>query len=75
MNLGAAEDRQRHALRLIGSAFILLAVYLAIQSSVVLAAGFRPHHSSAEIAWTAVTAAAMPALAAAGAADWTGSRA
>lgn len=61
---GTGEDRQRRALRLIGAAFILLAVYLAIQSSVVLAAGFRPHHSIAGIAWTAVTAAVMFALAA-----------
>jgi divalent metal cation (Fe/Co/Zn/Cd) transporter len=30
----------------------------------VLAAGFRPHHSTAGIAWTAVTAAAMFTLAA-----------
>jgi divalent metal cation (Fe/Co/Zn/Cd) transporter len=61
---GTGEDRQRRALRLIAAAFTLLAVYLTIQSSVVLAAGFRPHHSSAGIAWTAVTAAVMFALAA-----------
>lgn len=61
---GTGEDRQRRALRLIGAAFTLLAVYLTVQSSVVLAAGFRPHHSSAGIAWTAVTAAVMFALAA-----------
>ena len=61
---GDGEHRQRTALRLIGSAFALLAVYLAAQSTVVLAAGFRPHHSSAGIAWTAVTAVVMFALAA-----------
>jgi divalent metal cation (Fe/Co/Zn/Cd) transporter len=61
---GTGEDRQRRALRLIGGAFILLAVYLAVQSAIVLAAGFRPHHSSTGIAWTALTAAVMFALAA-----------
>jgi divalent metal cation (Fe/Co/Zn/Cd) transporter len=61
---GTGEDRQRRALRLIGAAFALLAVYLAVQSAVVLAAGARPQHSSAGIAWTAVTAAVMFALAA-----------
>jgi divalent metal cation (Fe/Co/Zn/Cd) transporter len=61
---GTGEDRQRRALRLIAAAFTLLAGYLTIQSSVVLAAGFRPHHSTAGIAWTAVTAAAMFTLAA-----------
>ncbi|MGH3252118.1 MAG: cation transporter [Trebonia sp.] len=61
---GSGEDRQRRALRLIGAAFTLLAAYLTVQSSVVLAAGFRPHHSSAGIAWTAVTAVVMLALAA-----------
>lgn len=61
---GAGQDRQRRALRLIGAAFALLAVYLAIQSTVVLAVGFHPHHSPAGIAWTAVTALAMFALAA-----------
>lgn len=62
---GIGEDRQRTALRLIAAAFALLAIYLAAQSSVVLAAGFRPHHSSAGIVWTALTAAVMFALAAA----------
>jgi divalent metal cation (Fe/Co/Zn/Cd) transporter len=60
---GVGENRRR-ALRLIGVAFVLLAVYLAVQSTVVLATGFHPHHSPAGIAWTAVTAAVMFALAA-----------
>ena len=42
---GTGEQRQRRALRLIGSAFVVLAVYLAVQVLVVLAAGFRPRHS------------------------------
>lgn len=61
---GVGEDRQRRALRLIGVAFAALAAYLLIQSTVVLVVGFRPHHSPAGIAWTAVTAVVMFALAA-----------
>ncbi len=61
---GTGEERQRRGLRLIGSAFTALAVYLLIQSTVVLAAGYRPGHSLPGIAWTALTAAVMFALAA-----------
>ena len=60
---GTGADRQRQALRLIGAAFAALAVYLTIQSTWVLAAGYRPRHSPAGIAWTAITAVAMFALA------------
>jgi divalent metal cation (Fe/Co/Zn/Cd) transporter len=60
---GTGADRQRQALRLIGAAFAALAVYLLIQSTWVLAAGYRPRHSPVGIAWTAITAAAMFALA------------
>lgn len=56
--------RRRRALRLIGSAFIALAVYLSVQSTLVLAVGFHPHHSLLGVVWTAVTAAAMFLLAA-----------
>ncbi len=58
-----AQIRQRKALRLIGSSFIALAAYLGVQSTVILVIGFRPHHSPLGIAWTAVTAVAMFALA------------
>ena len=61
---GTGEDRQRRALRLIGGAFLVLAAYLAVQSSVVLATGYRPGPSLLGIAWSAVTAAVMFALAA-----------
>jgi divalent metal cation (Fe/Co/Zn/Cd) transporter len=61
---GTGEDRQRRALRLIGGAFLALAAYLIIQSVIVLAAGYHPGHSPLGIGWTAVTAAAMFALAA-----------
>jgi divalent metal cation (Fe/Co/Zn/Cd) transporter len=55
--------RQRHAMRLIGYAFVGLAIFLAFQSTVVLVVGFRPHHSPLGIAWTAMTAVVMFALA------------
>lgn len=61
---GSGELRQRRALRLIGIAFGLLAVYLVIQSTVVLIEGAHPRHSPLGIAWTAVTALVMFALAA-----------
>ena len=61
---GTGEDRQRRGLRLIGYAFAGLAVYLLVQSTVVLAAGYHPRHSVPGIVWTAVTAVAMFALAA-----------
>lgn len=60
---GVAHNRQRTALRLIGSSFVALALYLAVQSTVVLVVGFRPHHSPLGIVWTAMTAVAMFALA------------
>ena len=60
-----AQHRQRRAMRLIGYSFIGLSVYLALQSTVVLVKGVRPHHSTIGIAWTALTAFVMFALAAA----------
>jgi divalent metal cation (Fe/Co/Zn/Cd) transporter len=61
---GTGEDRQRHGLRLIGYAFTALALYLLVQSTLVLAAGYHSRHSVAGIAWAAATAATMFALAA-----------
>jgi divalent metal cation (Fe/Co/Zn/Cd) transporter len=61
---GTGKERQRRGLRLIGYAFAALAVYLLVQSTVVLARGYQPHHSVPGIIWTAVTAAVMFALAA-----------
>jgi divalent metal cation (Fe/Co/Zn/Cd) transporter len=61
---GTGLQRQQRALRLIGVAFGLLAVYLAVQSTVVLVAGYHPRHSPAGIVWTAITAVVMFGLAA-----------
>jgi len=61
---GTGEERQRRGLRLIGWAFAALAVYLLVQSTLVLATGYHPRHSVPGIIWTAVTAAVMFALAA-----------
>jgi divalent metal cation (Fe/Co/Zn/Cd) transporter len=61
---GVGEQRQERALRLIGVAFAGLALYLAMQSTVVLAAGYHPDPSPGGIAWTGITAAVMFTLAA-----------
>lgn len=61
---GTAEQRRRRALRLIAAAFVALAVYLAVQTVVVIAVGYHPRPSPLGIAWTALTAVAMFALAA-----------
>jgi divalent metal cation (Fe/Co/Zn/Cd) transporter len=60
---GTGAARQRRALRLIAVAFLALAGYLTVQTIVVLATGFRAQHSVLGIVWTAITAAAMFALA------------
>ena len=59
-----AVERERRALRVIGIAFLLLAAYIAAQSLYALAAEDHPHRSLVGIAWLALTAAAMFALAA-----------
>ncbi len=59
-----AVERERRALRIIGAAFLLLAVYIAAQSVYVLVSGVRPHHSLLGIVWLALTAVAMFVLAA-----------
>jgi len=61
---GSGARRQAVALRLIGAAFVLLACYLAVQSTYVLVAHYHSHHSPMGIAWTAATAVVMFGLAA-----------
>jgi divalent metal cation (Fe/Co/Zn/Cd) transporter len=60
---GSDKPREQKALRLIGVAFMLLALYIGAQSLYVLAVAFRPHHSQLGIAWLALTALAMFTLA------------
>jgi divalent metal cation (Fe/Co/Zn/Cd) transporter len=61
---GVGEGRERRAMRIIGVAFIALAVYIAAQSAYVLAIAVHPRHSPVGIVWLALTAGAMFALAA-----------
>lgn len=60
---GAGAARQRRALRIVGVAFVALAAYLALQTIIVFATGYHSQHSPLGIVWTALTAAAMFALA------------
>jgi hypothetical protein len=60
---GTGQDRQRRALRYIAVAFVALGIYLAVQSSLVLATRYHPRHSSLGIAWTSITALVMFSLA------------
>lgn len=60
---GSGEHRQRLALRMIGVAFAALACYLLAQSTLTLIAGHHASPSPGGIAWTAVTALVMFALA------------
>ncbi len=62
---GVGRDRERTALRVIGVAFVLLALYIAAQSTATLVTAAKPHHSPVGIAWLAATVAIMFALAAA----------
>jgi divalent metal cation (Fe/Co/Zn/Cd) transporter len=60
---GSGEERQRRALRFIGAAFVALALYLLVQSTVALIAAHHPSPSVGGIVWTAITAAVMFGLA------------
>jgi divalent metal cation (Fe/Co/Zn/Cd) transporter len=59
-----ASDRERRALRIIAVAFVLLAIYIAVQSALILSSEHHPRHSTLGIVWLAVTVLAMFALAA-----------
>lgn len=61
---GTGERRRRRALRLIGAAFVALAVYVLVQCVIALVTQHRPEASPGGIAWTAVTAVCMFSLAA-----------
>ncbi|MGC8480985.1 MAG: cation transporter [Acidimicrobiales bacterium] len=56
--------RRARATRMIGYAFVLLGVYLVVQSAVVFATGTHARHSELGIVWTSATALVMFFLAA-----------
>lgn len=58
-----AEDVERRAVRGVGAAFLLLAVYVGARSAFDLAVGSRPDTSVPGIVLAAVSLAAMPLLA------------
>lgn len=60
----AGSGRERRALRIIAIAFLLLAIYIAVQSVLTFASHSHPGHSTLGIVWLAVTVLAMFALAA-----------
>ena len=60
---GVGRDRERVALKLIGTAFLLLAVYVLAQSVWALWANAHPEASPLGIAWLVATLAAMLLLA------------
>ncbi|MDP9101516.1 MAG: cation transporter [Actinomycetota bacterium] len=62
---GTGAARQRRALRLIGTGFVLISAYVLAQAAVTLTSGFEPHHSRLGIGWTGLTAGVMFGLAAA----------
>jgi divalent metal cation (Fe/Co/Zn/Cd) transporter len=60
---GINQQGERRALRFIGGAFIVLAIYILVQAGYTLLAGSHPHHSPLGIAWLAATLVAMLLLA------------
>ncbi len=60
---GVDQHRERPALKLIGAAFITLAIYVLVQSVWTLLANEHPAPSPLGIIWLAVTCAVMLALA------------
>lgn len=60
----ADSGRERRALRIIAIAFVLLAIYIAVQSAATLSSHSHPGHSTLGIVWLAATVLAMFGLAA-----------
>lgn len=56
---GEDERRSHNALRMIGVAFVMMAVYLMAQGVVVLVDGYHAGHSVVGVVWTALTALVM----------------
>jgi divalent metal cation (Fe/Co/Zn/Cd) transporter len=60
---GTHDDRERIGLKLIGCAFLALAIYVTAQAAYSLLSGHHPGHSTLGIVWTAATCIVMLALA------------
>ncbi len=60
---GVDRNRERPALRLIGGAFFLLALYVLVQAAYTLSSGIHPAPSVIGIVWLIATVAAMLLLA------------
>ena len=60
---GGGKERERQALRLIGTAFFALALYVLVQSARTLASQAHPATSPLGMVWLAATVAAMLLLA------------
>ena len=60
---GASEEREARALRLIGGAFFLLALYILGQAIYTFTSGGHPHTSPLGMIWLAITVVAMLLLA------------
>ncbi len=60
---GSEAGRERTAMRIIGSAFIALAIYVAGQAVYLPVSGGRPSSSALGVAWTGLTCLLMLALA------------
>lgn len=58
----AVASRERTAHRIVGATFVLLAMYIAIQASYVVATGSEPEASGIGLVLAAVSLALMPAL-------------
>jgi divalent metal cation (Fe/Co/Zn/Cd) transporter len=56
-------DRERTAMRIVGGAFLALAIYIAVQATYLLVAGDPPAASPLGIIWTSVTCLVMLGLA------------
>jgi len=56
-------DRERIALKFIGCAFVVLAVYVTAQAAYSLIGGHHPGHSTLGIVWSAATCVVMLGLA------------
>jgi divalent metal cation (Fe/Co/Zn/Cd) transporter len=56
--------RERLALRIIAVAFVALAIYIDVQTAIILSSRTHPGHSTLGIVWLALTVAGMLALAA-----------